>query len=86
MTPVRPVDFAGQGGGEQQMHSEVRGSLSDSSRPWNKNHHQNTTCKERKPLTKSSKPTPNKPRTDEETIWKMRYKESHSIWNVADEP
>ena len=66
MAPVRPVDSAGQAGGEQQMHSKVPGSLSDSSRPWNKNHHQRTTCQEGKPLTKPSKTTPNKPRTDQQ--------------------
>jgi hypothetical protein len=58
------MDSAGQAGGKQQMHNNIPGSLSDSSRPWNKNHHQNTTCKEGKPLTKPSKSTPNKPRTD----------------------
>jgi hypothetical protein len=66
MAPVRPVNSAGQAGGKQQMHSEVLGSFSDSSRPWNKNHHQRTTCQEGKPLTKLSKTTPNYPRTREQ--------------------
>ena len=66
MAPVRPVDSAGQAGGEQQMHSKVPGSLSDSSRPWNKNHLRNTTWKEEEPLTKPSKTTPNTPRTDQQ--------------------
>jgi hypothetical protein len=65
MAPVRPVDSACQAGGEQQMHNKVPGSLSDSSRPWNKNHHQNTTCKEEEPYTKPRETTKNKPRTNQ---------------------
>jgi hypothetical protein len=49
MAPVRPVDSAGLAGGEQQMLNKVPGSLSDSSRPWNKNNHQNTTCQQGNP-------------------------------------
>jgi hypothetical protein len=41
MALVRSVDSTGQAGGNQQMHNEVPGSLSDSSRPWKK-----TTTKE----------------------------------------
>jgi hypothetical protein len=66
MAPVRLVNSAGQAGGEQQMHSEVLGSLNDSSRPWDKNHHQRTTCQEEKTLTKPSKTTPNEPRTGQQ--------------------
>jgi hypothetical protein len=37
MTPVRPVDRAGQAGGYSNRTSSVSESLSDFSRPWNKN-------------------------------------------------
>jgi hypothetical protein len=63
MAPVRPVDSVGQVVCKQQIHNNVPGSLCDSFRPWNKNHHQSTTWNEGKSLTKPSKPTPNKPRT-----------------------
>jgi hypothetical protein len=49
------VDSAGQAGGYNSSTANVPGSLSDSSRPWNKNHLQNTTFKEEKPFTKPSK-------------------------------
>jgi hypothetical protein len=55
MAPIRPVDSAGQAGDKQQVHSEVPGSLSDFSRPWNKNHLENPNCKRRKPFTKPRK-------------------------------
>jgi hypothetical protein len=67
MAPVKPVDFAGQAGGEQQVHNKVPGSLSDSSRPWNKNNSRTQPVPEEKPFTKPSKMTPNKPRTDRRT-------------------
>jgi hypothetical protein len=63
MAPVKKVNSVGQADGKQQMHIEVPGSLSDFSRPWNKNHRQRTTCQEGKPFTKPSKTTPNEPRT-----------------------
>jgi hypothetical protein len=65
-TPVRPVDSAGHAGGYNSHTSNVPGSLSDSSRPWNKNHLRNTTCKEEETFTKPSKTTPNIPRTDQQ--------------------
>jgi hypothetical protein len=37
MTPVRPVDRAGQVGGYRSHTTSVPQSLSDFSRPWNKN-------------------------------------------------
>jgi hypothetical protein len=37
MTPVRPVDTAGQAGGYSSRTTSVPESLSDLSRPWNKN-------------------------------------------------
>jgi hypothetical protein len=37
MTPVRPVDSAGQAGGYSSRTRSVPESLSDFSRPWNKN-------------------------------------------------
>jgi hypothetical protein len=63
MAPVRPLNTTGQAGGKQQMQSKVLRSLSDSSRPWNKNRHRRTTCQEGKPLTKPNKSTPDEPRT-----------------------
>jgi hypothetical protein len=37
VTPVKPVDRAGQAGGYSSRTTSVPGSLSDFSRPWNKN-------------------------------------------------
>jgi hypothetical protein len=37
MTPVRPVDRAGQAGGYSSRTTNVPESLSDFFRPWNKN-------------------------------------------------
>jgi hypothetical protein len=52
---VRPVDRAGQAGGYSSRTTSVLESLSDFSRPWNKNTPKNTTCTEGKPYTKPSK-------------------------------
>jgi hypothetical protein len=65
VTPIRPVDSAGQPGGYSSRTTSVPESLSDFSRP-RKKHSQNTTCTERKPYTKPSKTTPNRPRTDQQ--------------------
>jgi hypothetical protein len=65
VTPVRPVDRAGQVGGYSSRTTNVPESLSDFSRPWNKNTPKNTTCTEGKPYTKPNKTTPNRPRTDQ---------------------
>jgi hypothetical protein len=78
MEPVRPMNSADQAGGKQQMHSEVPGSLIDTSRPWNKNHHQRTTCQEGKPLTKPSKTTPNEPRTGQQENGRTPHEHSSS--------
>jgi hypothetical protein len=64
--PVRPVDRAGQAGGCSNRTTSVPKSLSDFSRPWNKNTSKNTTCKEGKTLHKPNKATPNRPRTDQQ--------------------
>jgi hypothetical protein len=66
VTPVRPVDRAGQDGGCSSRTTSVPESLSDLSRPWNKNTPKNTTFTEGKPYTKTSKITPNRPRTDQQ--------------------
>jgi hypothetical protein len=64
--PVRPMACAGQTGGQGQVGgyssrtTSVPDSLSDFSRPWNKNSPKNTTCTEGKPYTKPSKTTPNR--------------------------
>jgi hypothetical protein len=64
VTPVRPVDRAGQAGGYSSRTTSVPESLSDLSRSRNKNTPKNTTCMKGKPYTKPSKTTPNRPRTD----------------------
>jgi hypothetical protein len=66
VTPVRPVNRAGQAGRCSNRTTSVPESLSDFSRPWNKNTPKNTTCKERKPYTKPNKTTPNRPRTNQQ--------------------
>jgi hypothetical protein len=65
VTLVRPVDSTCHAGGYSSHTTNVPGSLNHSSRPWNKNHLQNTTCKEEEIFTKPSKTTPNKARTDQ---------------------
>jgi hypothetical protein len=62
VTPVRPVDSVSQAGGYSSRTTSVPESLSDFSRPWNKKHPQNTTCKEGKPYTKPNK----QPQTEQE--------------------
>jgi hypothetical protein len=66
VTPVKLVDSAGQASGYSSRTTNVRESLSDFSRHWNRNTHKNTTCKEEEPFTKPSKTTPNRPRTDQQ--------------------
>jgi hypothetical protein len=66
MTPVRPVDRAGQADGYSSRTTSVPESLSDFSRPWNKNTPKNTTHTEGKPYTKPNKTSPNRPRTDQQ--------------------
>jgi hypothetical protein len=78
LAPVRSMASASQVGVKQQMHNNVPGSLSDSSMPWNKKHHQNTTCKEGNPLTKPSKPIPNKPRSDQQDYGTQPHEHSSS--------
>jgi hypothetical protein len=46
LPPVRPVNRADQAGGCRNHTTSVPESLSDFSRPWNKNTPKNTTCKE----------------------------------------
>jgi hypothetical protein len=55
VTPVRPVDRAGQAGSCSNRTTRVPESLSDFSRPWNKNTTKNTACKEGKPYTNLTK-------------------------------
>jgi hypothetical protein len=62
VTPVRPVNRAGQAGGYNSRTTNVPESLSKFSRPWNKNTPKNTTCKEGKPYTNLTK----QPQTDQE--------------------
>jgi hypothetical protein len=66
VTPVRPVDSAGQTSGYNSRTTSVPESLSDFSRPWNKTTPKHTTCTEGKPYTKPNKTTPNRPRTDQQ--------------------
>jgi hypothetical protein len=65
VTPVRLVVRAGQAGG-YNSNTSFPESLSDFSRPWNKNTSKNTTCKEEEPFTNPSKTTPNRLRTDQQ--------------------
>jgi hypothetical protein len=67
VTLVRPEDSTSRTGDYNSRTTNVPRSLSDSSRLWNKNHLQNTTCKEEEPFKKPSKKTPNKPRIDRST-------------------
>jgi hypothetical protein len=60
------VDRAGQAGGCSSHTTSVPESVSDFSRPWNKNTPKNTTYKEEEPYTEPSKTTPNWPRTDQQ--------------------
>jgi hypothetical protein len=51
VTPAKPVDRAGQACGCSNRTTSVPDSLSDFSRPWNKNTPKNTTYKEGKLYT-----------------------------------
>ena len=82
VTPVRPVDSAGQVGGYSSRTANVPGSLSDSSRPWNKNHLRNTTWKEEEPLTKPSKTTPNTPGTDQQDHGTKPHGQGYSLRQI----
>jgi hypothetical protein len=65
VTPVRPVDRAGQAGGDSSRTTSVPESLSDFSRPWNKNTPKTQPARKENPTPKPSKTTPNRPRTDQ---------------------
>jgi hypothetical protein len=64
--PVRPVDRAGQAGGYSSRTTSVPKSLSDFSRPWNKNTPKTQLAQKVHQNTKPSKTTPNIPRTDQQ--------------------
>jgi hypothetical protein len=66
VTPIRPMDRAGQAGGYNSRTTNGLGSLSDFSRPWNRNTPKKTTCKEEEPFTKPNKTTPNLPKTNQQ--------------------
>jgi hypothetical protein len=76
--PVRPVDRVGQADGYSSRITKVLGSLSDSSRPWNKNTSKHTTCKEEEPFSKPSKKTPNRSRTDQQQHNQKTHRPSKS--------
>jgi hypothetical protein len=65
-TPVRPLDRAGQAGGYSSRTTSVLESLSDFSRPWNKNTPKTQPTRTENPYTKPNKTTPNRPRTDQQ--------------------
>jgi hypothetical protein len=65
VTPDRPVDRAGQAGGYSSCTTNISESLSDFSRPWNRNTPKTQRAR-KKPYTKPSKTTPNRPRTDQQ--------------------
>jgi hypothetical protein len=64
--PARPVDRAGQAGGCSSHTTSVPESLSDFSRPWNKNTPKTQPCTEGIPYTKPNKTTPKRQRTDQQ--------------------
>jgi hypothetical protein len=64
-SPVRPVDTAGQAGGNSKR-TETFQEASVTPMPWNKNHHQNTNGRERETFTNSSKAPWILPRTNQE--------------------
>jgi hypothetical protein len=68
MAQVRPVESADKAGDKQQMNNKVPGSLSVFSRPWNKNHLQNTNYLGKKPYAKPSQTPPNLTRTDQQQL------------------
>jgi hypothetical protein len=63
---VRPVDRAGQAGGYSSHTTSVLESLSDFSRPWNKNTPKTQPARKENPTPKPSKTTPKRPRTDQQ--------------------
>jgi hypothetical protein len=63
---VRPVDNAGQAGGYISRITSVPESLSDFSRPWNKNTPKTQPARKEKPYTKPNKTTRKRPRTDQQ--------------------
>jgi hypothetical protein len=66
VTPVRPVDSVSETGGYSSHTTSVLESLSDFSRPWNKNAPKTQPARKEKPYTKPNKTTPNRPRTDQQ--------------------
>jgi hypothetical protein len=64
--PIRLVDRAGQAGGCSSLTTSVPESLSDFSRPWNKNTPKTQSARKEKTYARLSKTTPNKPRTDQQ--------------------
>jgi hypothetical protein len=58
--PVRPVDSAGQAGGYSSHTTSVPESLSDFSRPWNKNTPKTQTAQKKNPTQSLAK----QPQTD----------------------
>jgi hypothetical protein len=55
VTPVRPVDRAGQAGGYSSRTTSVPESLSDFSRPWNKNTPKTQPARKKKPTQNLAK-------------------------------
>jgi hypothetical protein len=75
-TPVRPVDSAGQAGGYSSCTTSVPESLSDFSRPWNKNTPKTQPARKKNPTQSLAK----QPQTDQEltrstTTQKKRVKQ-----------
>jgi hypothetical protein len=88
--PVRPVVRVGQAGGYSSHTTSVPESLSDFSRPWNKNTPKNTTYKEEepfKPKQNNSKQTKNKPaapRPKDTRVKQFTRGKSHKWHNRSD--
>jgi hypothetical protein len=66
VTPVRLVNRAGQASGYSSRTTSVPESLSDFSRPWNKNTPKTQPTRKENSTPKPSKTTPNRPRTDQQ--------------------
>jgi hypothetical protein len=66
VTPVRPVDRAGQVGGYRSRTTNVPESLNDFSRPWNRNTPKTQPARKKNPSQSRAKTTPNRPRIDQQ--------------------
>jgi hypothetical protein len=78
VTPVRPVDRAGQAGDYNSRTTNVPKSLSDFSRPWNRNTPKTQPARKKNPSQSPAKTTPNQPRRDQQQHNPRTHKPSNS--------